>query len=262
MKDLFARDIVMQTQEKSLLKRKLGSVLVTPSQFKGDVTVGVTVLFKLKLLFPPGPMGEMETPEQIEKKIEAVENKIDGVEFEINENDAELRMTEHDYTSSPATDLLSKLQFHRQKDADLRKEKADLRKEKADLRKEKEDLRQKEADQRHAQLTIAEADEKWLAGSPSSEQTMITLGIAIVEEDSPIFWDLPKADRIARQLNRSQNFAKRSQREENEWLQELELFSQRVTLTLLPRLSGQIGLNKSVAMLHPVLEKCLECASR
>ena len=204
MKDLFARDIVMQTQEKSLLKRKLGSVLVTPSQFKGDVTVGVTVLFKLKLLFPPGPMGEMETPEQIEKKIEAVENKIDGVELEIKENDAELRMTEHDYKSSPAADLLSKLQFHRQKDADLRqkdadlrKEKADLRKEKADLRKEKEDLRQKEADQRHAQLTIAEADEKWLAGSPSSEQTMITLGIAIVEEDSPIFWDLPKADRKA-----------------------------------------------------------------
>jgi hypothetical protein len=44
---------------------------------------------------------------------------------------------------------------------------------------------------------ITEADEKWLAGPPSSGQTIITLGIAIVEEDSPIFWDLPKADRKA-----------------------------------------------------------------
>ena len=85
---------------------------------------------------------------------------------------------------------MTTIQFHRQNVADLRKEKADLRKEKAVLR-------QREEDQGYAQSTVGEDEDKWLARSPSSEQTMITLGIAIVEEDGPIFWDPPKADRKA-----------------------------------------------------------------
>ena len=145
----------------------------------------------------------MPTVEALNNKIEAVEAQITKVESKINEANAELRKIQQQHDSSPTDALALALKYQRRLVTDLRQEKADLRQEEADLRQEEADLRQLEiirgqsTSEDAGASNVGKAEEKWLAGSPSSNETMTTLEIAVVEEEGPIFWDLPNADLTA-----------------------------------------------------------------
>ena len=158
---------------------------------------------------------------KVEEKISAVEIMIDRAQIDLTALEAkpadQTSTSEVDYRRATLSQLRTKEEQLRNEKAQLRTKEEQLRNEKAQLRTKEEQLRTKEERLRSekeglSSTSVGEpkpssddgivpsSNDKSIivpASSPSSQQSVFTLSFAIVEEDTPVFWDLPGADHRA-----------------------------------------------------------------
>jgi hypothetical protein len=154
----------------------------------------------------------MDQIEVIQCKIDEVEASIAAKQIGIDQAQAALKESDDAAKLSPSEDATADVKFKRGYLMALITEKEQLRTKEEQLRKEKEKLLDLQILQMQQQR-ITEVDPTlkepagtepveltntepivWNAHSPSSMKSVLTMGMAIVEEDMPVFWELHAAD--------------------------------------------------------------------
>jgi hypothetical protein len=149
---------------------------------------------------------------KIECKIDAVEANIAAKEIDINQAQKDLKDSEEAARRSPSANATADLVFRREYFFKLTTEKEQLCTEKEQLRTEKEKLldlkllqtrqhgiqvHQEEESSREEPVSLNAEPVVWLARSPSTLESVLTMGMAVVEEGLPVFWELYAADKNA-----------------------------------------------------------------
>ena len=145
----------------------------------------------------------MKNPlEEIQCKIDAVEAKISAKEIVIAQEQTELKASQDAAKLTPSEDAKEDIKFRRECVLKLITEKEQLREEKNKLLEIQ--LLQLRQHGTQAEESIREEPEisntepvVWLAHSPSSLKSVLTMGMAVVEEEMPLLWELPATDQKA-----------------------------------------------------------------